>query len=59
MKKIKDELTAILASIKDENISWGEIVYLQAHQREIKELFPGEPLLWQWAGIDESEYRGQ
>ena len=54
--KVKNELQQILQAIKNENISWGEIVFLQAHKREIKKYFPNEPELWQWAGIPESQY---
>ena len=53
---IKKQLLKILQSIRNENISMGEIVFLQAHQAEIKKLFPNEPDLWQWAEIDEQEY---
>lgn len=55
---IKRQLLEILKSIKNENISMGEIVYLQAHKAEIKKLFPDVPELWECAGIDESEYWG-
>lgn len=52
-------LCKILKEIKAENnISYGEILFLQEHQAEIKKHFPNDPILWQWAGIDESEYRG-
>lgn len=53
---VLDTLDEILESIKAENISYGEIVYLTAHKREIKKYYPDEPLLWQWSGIDEAEY---
>ena len=53
------QLTEILHLIESgQDISWGEIAFLEAHQREIKKYFPSEPLLWEWAGIPESEYRG-
>ena len=53
---IKKQLAAILKSIRAENISMSELVFLQTHQADIKKLFPDEPELWQWSGIDESEF---
>lgn len=53
----KQTLAAIYAALKAEkDISWGEIAFLQAHQAEIKQLYPDDPLLWQWAEIPESEW---
>lgn len=50
-------LCKILKEIKAGNdISYGEILFLQEHQAEIKKHFPDEPELWQWGGIPESEY---
>lgn len=54
--KVKQELERILQAIQAEQVSYGELVFLQAHKREIKKYFPGEPLLWEYAGIPESEY---
>ena len=36
-------------------ISYGDIAFLNENQTEIKEYFPDDIELWQWAGIDESE----
>jgi hypothetical protein len=43
---------------KEGALSWGDIAFLNSHQTEIKEYFPNELLLWQWAGIDETETKG-
>ena len=45
------KLMEIKKSIQNENISYSEIVYLQAHKPEIKAIDDIE--LAQWAGIDE------
>lgn len=37
-------------------ISWGQIAYLQTHQDYIKKVYQDEPILWEWSGIDESEW---
>lgn len=56
---IKKQLAAILEKIQaGQDISYGELVYLQDHQAEIKKNYPSDPILWEWAGIDESEYWG-
>ena len=47
-------LKTILKSIRQENISTAEIIYLQEHKKEV--LSTGDPLLCQWAGITEQEY---
>lgn len=55
----KKQLEAILAKLNTEqDISYGELVFLQDHRAEIKKNYPTDPVLCQWAGIDESEYRG-
>lgn len=52
-------LCKILKEIKTGNdISYGEILFLQEHQADIKRFFPNDPLLWQWANIPESEWNG-
>lgn len=51
---IQIEVESVLQSIEDECVSYGEIAFLQAHQEEVKTLFPDEPILWQWAGIEEN-----
>ena len=50
---IQIEIESVLQSIEDECVSYGEIAFLQAHQEEVKTLFPDEPILWEWAGIPE------
>lgn len=53
--EIKKELSRIAAEIeKGENISYGEIAFLQAHQNEIKAEFPDNLALMEYAGIPES-----
>lgn len=47
-------MDSIRESIENENISWGEIVWLQSHQEEVKVF--GDELLAQWAGISEEEW---
>lgn len=48
------DLKSILKSIRQENISTSEILYLQEHKKEV--LNTGDPILCQWAGISEQEY---
>lgn len=56
---IKTELKRIYADIAAErDISMGDVVFLQANQADIKQLYPNDPLLWQWANIPESEWNG-
>lgn len=50
---MKTILTEIRESIENESISYGEIAFLQEHQQEVKELFPDDLVLWEWAGIPE------
>jgi len=51
-----NELKRLRKIINNEGaLSWGDIAFLNSHQTEIKEYFPNELLLWQWAGIDETE----
>lgn len=50
MAQIKD-------SIKNENVSYSEIAWLQEHQDEVLE--DGDIELAQWAGISEEVYRGR
>lgn len=52
-----ETLAEILKDIQtDKPLYMSDIVFLQAHQAEIKKHFPNEPELWQWADIPESEY---
>ena len=58
-----DETAAELQRIYDDiaaerDISYSDCVFLQAHQADIKQLYPNDPLLWQWANIPESEWNG-
>lgn len=50
----KHELRKILKAIKKENVSWGEIAYLQGHQNSVK--MYGDTTLAEWAGIPEEEF---
>lgn len=47
-------LRSIKKSIKNENVSWGELSYLEDHKKEI--LNSGDIELAQWAGISEDEW---
>lgn len=51
---MKNTLQSILDAINNECVSYGEIAFLQAHQEEVKTLFPDEPILWEWSGIEEN-----
>ena len=51
---IKSCLTDILRAINNECITYAEIHYLQTHQKEVMSMFPDEPKLWEWAGIEEN-----
>ena len=55
MDDIKERLRDIKKSIENENISYGEIVFLADHKEEVLESRDIE--LAQWAGIDEEEYQ--
>lgn len=41
---------------KNKEISYGDIAFLGEYQTEIKEWFPDDIELWQWAGITEQEW---
>lgn len=47
-------LKSIKKSIVDENISYGEIIWLQNHKQEV--LDSDDMILAQWAGISEEEW---
>lgn len=47
-------LQSIKKSIKNENISYGEIAWLNNHKDEVKK--SGDIELAQWAGISENEW---
>jgi len=40
----------------DGAMSWGDCAFLAENQTEIKEFFPDDALLWECAGIPESEW---
>ena len=49
-----NSINSIKKSIQNNNISYGEIAWLQNHQKEVKKT--GDIELAQWAGISESEW---
>lgn len=49
-----EELNRIRKSIENEDISYGEIVFLSEHQKEV--LKTGDIVLAEWAGIPEEEF---
>lgn len=51
---VKDDIEAIKENIKNECVSYGEIAYLQDHQKEVLET--GDIELAEWAGITEEKY---
>ena len=53
----KAVIAQIKGSIKNENVSYSEIAWLQEHQDEVLE--DGDIELAQWAGISEEVYRGR
>lgn len=56
---IKNELQRIYDDIMAQrDISWGDCIFLQEHQDDIKKLYPDDPLLWEWSGIPETEWLG-
>jgi len=50
-KEVREELDNIKGSIKEENVSYGELAYLESHRKEILEL--GDIQLAEWASIPE------
>lgn len=48
-----NEILRIRKLIEEESVSWGDIIFLQEHQTEIKNWFGDDLMLCQWAGIDE------
>lgn len=47
-------LNSIRKSIQNENVSYGEIAWLQDHQNEV--IKSGDVELAQWAGIEEDDF---
>ena len=41
------------------DLSYGELVYLQEHQDQIKKMYPDDPHVWEVAGIPEKEWQEQ
>lgn len=50
LESIKKQLSSIRKAIEDENVSYGEIVFLQAH---VKYIPKDDILLLEWAGVEE------
>lgn len=55
-RDIKAELNRLAKAIQNgEDLSYGELAFLQDHQKEVYEL--GDVVLAEWAGIPESEWQ--
>ena len=50
LKSIKKQLYSIRKAIENENVSYGEIAFLQAH---VKYISKDDILLLEWAGVEE------
>ena len=50
LELIKEELSSIRKAIENENVSYGEIVFLKEY---IKYIPKDDILLLEWAGVDE------
>lgn len=50
LESIKEQLSSIRKAIEDENVSYGEIFFLQAH---VKYIPKDDILLLEWAGVEE------
>lgn len=58
--EIRNELERIANEVREGNdISWGEIAYLQNHQDIIKKYYPNDIEFWQIAGIPEEEWNNR
>jgi hypothetical protein len=53
---IENQLAAIRESIDSETVSYGEIAELQDIAHSHPEMFAGDPVLAQWAGIPEQRW---
>ena len=53
----ENRLAEIRSAIEAENVSYGELAELQSMAADHPELFAGDALLAQWAGIPEEEFR--
>jgi hypothetical protein len=49
------ELKRVRKLIEEERVSYGDILFLQEHQTEVKEWFGDDVILCQWAGIEEED----
>lgn len=49
--KVREILAEIRQNIEAERVSWGEIAYLQAHVKAVRQY--GDIVLMEWAGIPE------
>lgn len=45
--------------IMGKDLSYGELVYLQEHQDQIKKMYPDDPHVWEVAGIPEEDWQEQ
>lgn len=50
LESIKEQLSSIRKAIENENVSYGEIVFLQDH---VKYIPKDDILLLEWAGVEE------
>lgn len=50
LESIKEQLSSIRKAIEDENVSYGEIAFLQGHFKYIPK---DDILLLEWAGVEE------
>jgi len=44
---------------RQEDLSYGDCLFLAEHQTEVKEYFPDDPVIWEFAGIPESEWNAR
>lgn len=51
---VREIIEGIRDDIENECVSYGGIIYLQAHQDEVLEM--GDPVLAEWAGIPEEKF---
>lgn len=57
LRDIIHELSRISKILqKDLSLYYSDLAFLYEHQAEIKDYFPDDLLLWQWAGIPETEW---
>ena len=56
-REIRNELFRIKKEIEKEQVSYGEIFFLQSHKQEVLDL--DDILLAQWADISEQEFNNK